>query len=264
MIKKFTIISFVIYWILMGIPTGDCQQQASSKPSWYPMWEKAKNLEKAGSYLDAKKIYESLIKDRTSDKQKHRIRREYENLNIKIILSPTPTPDSIFHEVIKGDTLSELAKKYGTTIDLIRKSNNLSEDKIYAGSKLKIYQAKFSIVVRNQKNLLILLANGRPVKRYKVATGEKNLTPVGTFKVVNKLKDPTWYHAGRVLPPGSSKNILGTRWLGFDKSGYGIHGTTLPQTIGTHASKGCIRMLNQDVEEIYSLIPVGTAVKVLE
>ena len=98
------------------------------------------------------------------------------------------------------------------------------------------------------------------MKKYSVATGKKNCTPVGEFKITDKLVHPTWFKTGAILPPGSPENALGTRWMGFDKPSYGIHGTIEPKSIGTQASEGCIRMLNEEVEELYSMVPVGTKV----
>lgn len=170
--------------------------------------------------------------------------------------------NTFFHTVESGDTLGKLAKKYGTTVELLKRTNRLSGDRIYPDMKLKVFRARFSVRVEKRRNRLILLANGKPIHRYQVATGEKGSTPVGVFKIVNKLKNPTWFHTGLVLPPTSPANILGSRWLGFDLSGYGIHGTTLPQTIGTQASNGCIRMLNAEVEALYDLLPTGTRVVV--
>ena len=111
---------------------------------------------------------------------------------------------------------------------------------------------------------LILLLNEHPFKHYRVATGQNNSTPTGKFQIVNKIVNPTWYHAGAVIPQDSPDNILGTRWLGFDHKGYGIHGTTLPQTIGQQASAGCVRMHNKEVEEIFDILPVGTEVTVVD
>ena len=181
-----------------------------------------------------------------------------------MIFSPTETSDSILHTIVPGDTLSALAKKYHTTIELLRKSNAITGDKIYAARKLKVMKYRFSVSVEKRRNRLTLLADGKPLKRYRVATGQKGSTPVGVFKITNKLKNPTWFHAGLVLPPDSPENILGSRWLGFDLPGYGIHGTTLPQTIGSQSSKGCVRMFNSDVEELYDLLPAGTRVVVKE
>jgi len=183
-------------------------------------------------------------------------------LNSPTVFSRLKTFENFSYTVNPGETLSGLAKKYRTTVELLRKSNGISGDRIYAGMKLKIPKIRFIIVVEKAKNRLLLLANGKPLKRYRVATGADNATPAGRFKIVNKLENPTWYRAGAIVPADSPDNILGTRWMGFDKPGYGIHGTTLPETIGTHASKGCIRMLNPEVEELFSIVPVGTRVLV--
>jgi lipoprotein-anchoring transpeptidase ErfK/SrfK len=63
------------------------------------------------------------------------------------------------------------------------------------------------------------------------------------------------------VAPGKN-NPIGTRWMGLSKDGYGIHGTNAPASIGHAASHGCIRMRQQDLEELFDLIPVGTAVKI--
>ena len=239
--------------------------QAAEEPvthAWRPEWKKAKALEQEGSYLAAKEIYGSLLQKEHLGRKKRAILKEYEDLQMKILFSKVETPASILHTVVPGDTLYDIAKKYGTTIELLQKSNGISGDQIYPGMKLKVNQSKFSILVEKKSNRLTLLADGKPLKTYRVATGAGGSTPEGTFKIVNRLKDPTWFHSGQAIPPDNPENILGSRWLGFDAPGYGIHGTTLPQTIGTQASKGCVRMHNADVEELYTLSPAGTEVTI--
>ena len=102
------------------------------------------------------------------------------------------------------------------------------------------------------------------MKTYVVATGVSNSTPAGTFKIVNKLANPTWFKVGAVVPPGSDENILGSRWLGLNLSGYGIHGTIEPETLGQQITQGCVRMANSDVEELYTIIPLGTEVTIVD
>lgn len=182
--------------------------------------------------------------------------------NWDALFSKELTPDSILYTVKTGDSLYVLAKKYKTTVDLIKKMNGMSSDDLYPNMKLKIYNAPFSIEVNKKANTLVLYANNKPVKQYSVATGKNNGTPAGTFKISNKLVNPTWFKTGAILPPGSPENALGSRWMGFDRTEYGIHGTIEPQTIGTQASQGCVRMLNADVEELYSMVPSGTQVTI--
>ena len=260
---RISLVAFIFFVAFSGVKSASGASEGTvSSPAWVSNWEKAKELEKQGAYLKAREIYEALVQEPSLGRKARAIRKEYQALQMKILFSKIETPESLFHTVEPGDTLYEIAKKYGTTVELLQKSNGISGDKIYPGMKLKVTRAKFSILVEKQANRLILFVDGKPLKTYKVATGVEGSTPEGTFKIINKLKDPAWFHAGAVVPPDHPGNILGSRWLGFDLPGYGIHGTTLPQTVGTQASKGCIRMLNTDVEEIYTLVSTGTEVVV--
>ena len=101
------------------------------------------------------------------------------------------------------------------------------------------------------------------IRTFSVATGENASTPDGQFTIVNKLENPTWYRTGAVIPAGDKENILGSRWLGFSIKGFGIHGTTLPESIGTQSTAGCVRMLNREVEDVYAIIPLGASVTVI-
>ena len=92
-------------------------------------------------------------------------------------------------------------------------------------------------------------------------------TPEGKFVVGDRLKNPDWYRNGRKIPFGHPDNRLGTRWLGFKRtaraSGYGIHGTDDPSSIGKEVSEGCVRLENADVEELFEWVGVGTEVEIV-
>ncbi len=237
---------------------------AASKPV-VPSLQQAENLEKAGKYLEARKIYEDLLKHSgLSGDKKKKIQKEYEALNLKVLYSKLKTPDSTIYTVQEKDRLFTIAQKFKTTMELIKKSNGLKNDIVYPGLKLKIEKGIFSIAVDKSKNILTLRLDGKPIKHYEIATGMKNGTPIGTFHIINKVENPTWYKAAAVIPPKSPKNFLGTRWLGFDYPGYGIHGTSEPESIGKHASSGCVRMRNKEVEELYSLVPNGITVTITD
>jgi lipoprotein-anchoring transpeptidase ErfK/SrfK len=188
-----------------------------------------------------------------------------ENANIEKLFSPMPTPDSVQYEVQKGDTLSKIARKFSTTQVMILRANNLKDSGIVPlGRKLKVHNEKISIVVDRAQNILTLKSADKIIKTYRVSTGVNNSTPVGTFKIVNKIVNPPWYTAGGVIPPDSPKNILGSRWLGLSAQGYGIHGTTEPQSIGKQVTSGCVRMKNAEVEELYDIVPEGTEVVIVD
>jgi lipoprotein-anchoring transpeptidase ErfK/SrfK len=119
------------------------------------------------------------------------------------------------------------------------------------------------ILVSISDRKLALIEDGRVLKVYPVAVGaEESPSPSGEFKVVNRLDQPTYYHKGKVVGPGSA-NPLGTRWIGLNQAHYGIHGTNSPRSIGKAASHGCIRMGKRDLEEFFTLVKVGDTVVIL-
>ena len=119
------------------------------------------------------------------------------------------------------------------------------------------------LVISIPDRKIALLEDGRVVKVYPIAVG-KNSTPSpnGNFHIATRVIKPTWFQPGKVVGPGPA-NPLGTRWMGLGYKGYGIHGTNRPRSIGHAASHGCIRMRNQDVEELFELVEVGDQVELV-
>ncbi len=179
-------------------------------------------------------------------------------------MSQEPDNTSTLYEVKKGDSLSTIAKAHGTTVELIRKINALSSDRLSIGQKLKIPNVVFSVVVDKSQNSLILKGGEEVLKTYVVSTGSDNSTPAGVFKVTDKLVNPTWYKSGAVVPFGSPENVLGSRWIGLTKKGYGIHGTTEPDRLGQQITAGCIRMRNEEVEELFGFVTPHTEVTIVD
>jgi lipoprotein-anchoring transpeptidase ErfK/SrfK len=236
----------------------------SAHPSVRYLLSQARQLEAKGSLLDAKTLYQKLVNDFPESAEIMDWQKKTEEINIKLLFSSALTPKSILYQIRPGDTLNKIAREHKTTAELIMKSNNISDSLIIPGRKIKVWNAPFNILVDKSQNILLLKNNEEVFKTYIVSTGKNNCTPVGTFKIVNKLANPTWFKAGAVVPPQSPENVLGTRWMGFDLAGYGIHGTTEPKELGKQVTQGCVRLGNADVEELYSIVPVGTEVTVME
>jgi lipoprotein-anchoring transpeptidase ErfK/SrfK len=117
------------------------------------------------------------------------------------------------------------------------------------------------IVISVSDHKLVLFSGDQVLKIYDVAVGKSSTpSPKGEFKIVNHVKNPTWYGPNTVVPPGKN-NPLGTRWMGLSAKGYGIHGTNVPSSIGKSASHGCIRMRQADLEELFDLVDVGVTVE---
>lgn len=126
------------------------------------------------------------------------------------------------------------------------------------------------IIVNKHYNKLMYLQNGYVKQESKVGTGRSwELTPVGHFKVVNKVKNRPYYKKG--IKGGAPNNPLGARWLGLSVQGsaasrsgnvYAIHGNANPSSIGGYVSSGCIRMYNNEVIKLYDKVQLNTPVAV--
>jgi len=117
------------------------------------------------------------------------------------------------------------------------------------------------IVVSLEDRKLAVLEADRVLKIFPTAVGAPaSPTPVGVYKIITTIPDPTWYGPGKVIGPGKN-NPIGTRWLGLSAKGYGIHGTNTPSSIGKNASHGCVRLRNRDIEELFGMVAVGDQVE---
>lgn len=127
------------------------------------------------------------------------------------------------------------------------------------------------VVLTRQNRLYCVLGNGKAVM-YRVATAKKGFEWKGSHDVTAKAQWPSWRPPQSMrkrrpdLPAfmaGGPGNPLGARALYLGTSIYRIHGTNEPSSIGKAASSGCIRMLNEDVTELYRHVKIGARVLVL-
>ena len=207
----------------------------------------------------------ALQADPAAQVQATEIPHSAETAAFKSFISSKLDAHSVAHEIKAGDTLTRISRKYHVTADLIRRINPIEGDKLMLGSKLKIPTVKLSVVVDKSQNSLILKGDEEVFKTYVVSTGANNSTPVGVFKITNKLINPTWYKSdGKVIPYGDPANLLGTRWMGLTKKGYGIHGTLELEKLGQQITDGCVRMKNEEAEELYGLLTPGTEVTIVD
>ncbi|HOU36095.1 MAG TPA: L,D-transpeptidase family protein [Candidatus Omnitrophota bacterium] len=266
--KRILIIGIAVFAVglLAGLKTlkQSCPLALRSRAIVSAESAQARDLEARGDLIAARREYQRLINEMPNSREVLLWQQKVEALNIALLFSPTLTPGSIEYEIKPGDSLEKIARDHRTTVELIKKSNGLTGDSIFPGKKLKVWTVPFNIVVDKSQNTLLLKTDDTVFKSYTVATGTNNSTPVGTFRIIEKITDPPWYKPGAVIPAGSPENILGTRWLGLTKQGYGIHGTTDPKSLGTQATAGCIRMANRDVEELYSIVPLGVEVTIVD
>lgn len=184
------------------------------------------------------------------------------------VFSSAPSAEDASVSVAKDETLGAIARRFGTTPECVARVNGILDmNRVVEGQRLKVVRGSFRILVEKGPRRLTLLLDSVPVRTYTVGIGADGKTPTARFVIEEKLTEPPWTPPGRPpLPYGHPDNILGTRWMGFNRtaehSGFGIHGTTRPDSVGQATSNGCVRMLNADVEELFDLVPRGTAVEI--
>jgi lipoprotein-anchoring transpeptidase ErfK/SrfK len=127
-----------------------------------------------------------------------------------------------------------------------------------------------AIVITRGANTLKLYSGHKLVRTFRVATGQAIYpTPAGVWHIVDMQRNPWWRPPSspwarglQPIPPGPG-NPLGTRWMGLDAAGVGIHGTNAPSSIGYSVSHGCIRMQVPDAEWLFVHVRLGTPVVIL-
>ena len=218
--------------------------------------------------------YLELLRTRLGEVLRSEVERRLGEINMALLFSPHDMPEKVPYDVQPNDAMEKIARKFGTTTELIVKSNNVrNENLIKAGDSYRVFNGRFSLRISRSRCDLILYMNGEFCKRYRVGIGAYDKTPKGDFTVVSKEKNPTWWKRGEApIPFGDERNILGTRWMAIkdaanrnrDERGLGIHGTSDDSSIGKRVSGGCIRLVNRDVEELFALLPVGTSVEIAD
>lgn len=116
-----------------------------------------------------------------------------------------------------------------------------------------------ALIINLPSRTIELYSGGEFIKSYPVAIGKPSTpTPLGSYSVIYKEVDPWWFPPGeKYFVPSGPSNPLGYRWMGFGGN-YGVHGTNAPWSIGGAVSNGCIRMYEEDVEELYESVPLET------
>jgi lipoprotein-anchoring transpeptidase ErfK/SrfK len=235
--------------------------------------ETASQMADQGDLAAARVKYLELLQHLGPGAERDTVEAAVAPINVELVMTPRMMPEKVAYIVQAGDSCERIARQFGTTVELICKSNMLKNaNLIKAGDRLRILKGTFEIVVNKTRNDLVLTFNDSFFKRYTVGTGKFGKTPVGEFVVRDKIPEPVWWRPdGREIPYGDPENILGTRWMALravgdtpDVRGYGIHGTWDETSIGMAESAGCVRMRNAEVEELFAMVPLGTRVVIEE
>ena len=175
------------------------------------------------------------------------------------------------YQVRPGDRLVEIGNKFKVPYEMIMEINHISDARLLqAGQMIKVINGPFHAKVHRSTFTMDIYLQNTYVKSYKVGLGrEGRETPTGLWRVkpdgkayATSWRDPD---TGRVYQPEDEDYPLGSRWIGLQgltnqaegREGFGIHGTKVPEEIGTANSRGCIRMYNGDVIKVYNMLFAG-------
>jgi lipoprotein-anchoring transpeptidase ErfK/SrfK len=172
-------------------------------------------------------------------------------------------------KVYAGDPTGTLDESTAAAVAAFNSQHGLAGGEVVTRQTLK-YLLGYVHIDISERKLYLYGGDDKLIKTYGVAVGmAAHPTPVGVFRIISKQKNPTWnppdsaWAAGMgPVPPGPG-NPLGTRWMGINSPGIGMHGTPAPSSIGTAASHGCIRMRIPDAEDLFDRVFVGTPVEIV-
>jgi hypothetical protein len=219
-------------------------------------WNEIDRMINAGQDVEAHRTLSSLYWERPDQRQQ--IRERIEQTAMRIYFQPQPhylDP----HVVQGGDLLQTIARAHNVSWQYLAKLNRTDPLRIRPGQNLKVIDGPFGAVVDLRRFELTVHAHGYFVARFPIGIGKDGATPVGEFRVEDKLENPTYYGPDGVVAADDPQNPLGEFWMSIG-GGYGIHGTIDEATIGRAESRGCLRLKNQDIADLYDLLVVGSPV----
>jgi len=195
-------------------------------------------------------------------------------LGARTILSGHICPDDHLcytYTVKPGDTLTRIAKNCQVPYQFICRINRITDPRrLRAGSRIKLLRGPVNAVVILHKFAIYLYLQDTLFARYDVAVGNKDRrTPTGTWLVTKRVRNPAYTDpdTGKVYGSTDPRNPTAGYWIAIKgltgeaigKTGFGIHGTVEPETIGKPASKGCIRMRPKEVADVFDMLQPGVS-----
>jgi lipoprotein-anchoring transpeptidase ErfK/SrfK len=250
---------------------------ATSRPSVVELETQLAALRKDPAAADRlrRALGEAVLVDTYPESLRRTWMDELRPLTKRFVWSAAPMPGaSVGMKVQNGDNLTKVAERarreHGVNVapDFIRVVNDLPPNFVRAGATLKIPTEPTAIVVDKSEFRVYLTLGGAVIRDWPIGIGRDERTPEGVFKTGNKTRNPTWTdpETGKTYKYGDPGHTIGSRWISFDdgrgRTGFGIHGTNEPASIGKAESAGCARMLAADVEELFDLVPPGIEIVV--
>lgn len=217
-----------------------------------------------------------------SGQQQALVKEQLSTLADKWLFSPSIFPEDNLcssYQVKPGDQLRIIGKQFKVPWEILMEVNNIPRpDALRAGETIKVIHGPFHAKVYRSTFTMDLYLQKTFVRSFPVGLGKPDRqTPTGLWVVKpgGKMISPIWTDPDthEVLHPGDPNYPLGSRWIELkgvqgnakSQTGFGIHGTEKPHTIGSASSRGCIRLHNGDAILLYNLlVPTYSQVEILD
>jgi len=238
----------------------------------------AEQRQAAGDLLQARILFNKALHNANAVRDdQDRIRTKMAALNADLLFSPkvfAGDPMAETYVVKSGDNLIKIARNREIAVDwrLVERINGVKGNALKVGQKLKLVRGPFHAIVHKGDYRLDLF-QGSPddpeswmyIRSFKVGLGTGNSTPLGSFvvKPKSKLVNPHWVNpqTGQKFDANDPKNPIGEYWMGIEGvgdsktvTGYGLHGTIEPDSIGQQKSMGCVRLGDEDIKLLYEML----------
>ncbi len=260
------------------------------EPTSEPSPKVAELIDEAMALVDGKPVRIMEARDRLNETlsmpmnnvQRAVIKRKLSELAGRWLFGRDVFPQDRFcdnYEVKTGDQLRVIGKQHKVPWEILKEINKISRPELLkAGEMIKVIRGPFHVRIYRSTFTMDLYLQRTFVRSFPVGLGQADMeTPTGLWRVKQggKLVKPPWSDpvTHKLLHYGDPGYALGSRWMALegiegnakDRSGFGIHGTEEPETIGTRSSRGCIRLHNGDVMLVYNLlVPRYSQVEVVE
>ncbi len=221
-----------------------------------------------GEQVAGRALLSRSLMGRAADPTANRVRAELSQLAEAMLFSRAVIPNDPLtgtHIVAGGESLHVIAKRDRITERLLASINQIDNpSRLRAGARLKILHGPFRAVIYKSLHRLDVYLGDVYVRSYHVGLGTNGGTPLGDWRVGTKLSNPDWTDPtnGTHYAADDPANPIGERWIGLQcvagdclgRTGFGIHGTIDPASIGENMSMGCVRLVPDDVSTLFDLL----------
>jgi len=228
----------------------------------------AKQLISQGKHIQAREALNDYLKDRLSDPTSEPVREKALDLGQQTILGPKVYPDDtlcVSYKVDVGDTFVRLAKRNKVPYQFLCKINQCDDPRrLMEGQRVKLVKGPVHLKVVMHELTMYVFLQDTLFAKYDVGLGKNGKTPSGKWIVEDRIRKPVYVDpdTGDTYGPNDPNNPTGGFWIRLrgvegetvGKTGFGIHGTTEPDSIKKFMSKGCIRMRNEDMSQVFDLL----------